>query len=131
MILGGVIYLHSIEDKRMKDTTREYLDMFWEARARFVLGTTNWGEVDEKVGKIREEQLAKTWSGMTDSGSRLLRFDLTEKSARTFLDTILGQLIFGGNEDLKEEQQISFPRKNNRKKRKKLYVVSSYNNING
>jgi len=105
MTLGGVIYLLSIAEKRMKGTTRRNLDMFHQlcgdkALARVVLGTTNWGEVDETVGQKREEQLAKTfWNTMTASGSKLLRFDRTERSARAFLDAILGQLNFDGNDD--------------------------------
>jgi hypothetical protein len=69
-----------------------------KALARVVLGTTNWGEVDETVGQKREEQLAKTfWNTMTASGSKSLRFDRTETSARAFLDAILDQLEFGEN----------------------------------
>jgi len=106
MKLGGVIYLLSIADKRMKGTTRRNLDMFHQlcgnkALARVVLGTTNWGEVLKDVGEKREQQLAKTfWNTMTASGSISLRFDKSEKSARDFLDTILGQLEFGGNEEV-------------------------------
>ena len=105
MTLGGVIYLLSIAEKRMKGTTRRNLDMFHQlcgdkALARVVLGTTNWGEVDETVAQKREEQLAKTfWNTMTASGSKFLRFDRTETSARAFLDAILGQLKLDGNDD--------------------------------
>ena len=57
------------------------------ALARVVLGTTHWGEVDEDEGKMREQQLAKTFWG-----SKSLRFEQTKVSARAFLDFILGQL---------------------------------------
>ena len=104
MTLGGVIYLLSIEDKRMKGTTRRNLDIFHhlcgdKALARVVLGTTKWGEVDVNVGERREQQLAKTFWNLTASGSKLLRFHNTESSARAFLDAIIGQLEFGGNEE--------------------------------
>ena len=69
------------------------------ALARVVLGTTHWREVDENEGKIREQQLAETF--WNDSGSKL-RFHQTESSARAFLDVILGQLEFGGNEEISE-----------------------------
>ena len=98
MTLGGVIYLLSIADKRMKGTTRRNLDMFHQlcgdkALARVVLGTTNWGEVQEDVAMMREQQLAKTfWEPMTSSGSKLLRFNKTQKSAVVFVDTILDRL---------------------------------------
>jgi len=106
MTLGGVIYLLSIADKRMKGTTRRNLDMFHQlcgdkALARVVLGTTNWGEVNKDVGDRREAQLANTfWDNMTASGSKLLRFDRTESSARAFLDAIFEQLKFGGNQEI-------------------------------
>ena len=63
-----------------------------DALAKVVLGTTHWGEVDENKGKMHEQQLVNTWNTMTDSGSKSLRFDQTEVSARAFLDAILGQL---------------------------------------
>ena len=106
MKLGGVIYLQSIADKRMKGTTRKNLDMFHQlcgdkSLARVVLGTTNWEEVAENIGATREQQLAKTfWSTMTDSGSKSLRFDRTGKSAWAFLDAILGELEFDRNEEI-------------------------------
>ena len=106
MKLGGVIYLLSIADKRLMNTTRRNLDIFYQlcgekALARVVLGTTNWGEVEENVGEKREEQLAKTfWNTMTASGSKSLRFDQTERSARAFLDAILDQLEFGENGEI-------------------------------
>ena len=106
MTLGGIIYLQSIADRRMKGATRRNIDMFHQlcgdkALSRVVLGTTNWGEIDEKVGSWREEQLAMTfWDTMIDSGSKLLRFDRTEGSARAFLDAILDQLEFGKNGEI-------------------------------
>ena len=54
---------------------------------RVVLGTTHWGEVDEDEGKIREQQLAKSFWG-----SKSLRFEQTKVSARALLDFILNQL---------------------------------------
>ena len=108
MTLGGVIYLQSIADKRMMGTTRRNLDMFSQfcgdkALARVVLGTTNWGEVDENVGKMREEQLIKTfWNTMIDSKSKSLRFDKTKGlgSAQVFLNSILDQLDFDENKEI-------------------------------
>jgi hypothetical protein len=112
MTLGGVIYLQSIADNQMMGTTRRNLDIFHrlcgnKAVTRVVLGTTNWGEVDEKVGKKREQQLAETfWKNTTASGSKLLRFDKTERSARAFVDAILGQLKFGENEEILDDNVL-------------------------
>ena len=112
MTLGGVIYLLSIADKRMKGTTRRNLDMFHQlcgdkALARVVLGTTNWGEVEEHVGAQREEQLARTfWNTMTASGSKLLRFNKSQTSSRAFLNAILDQLEFGKNEEILDDNVL-------------------------
>ena len=98
MTLGGVIYLQSIAEPRLKGAALRNLDMFHQlcgdkALARVVLGTTNWGEIEGDVGEEREQQLAKIfWKTMIASGSKSLRFDITEGSARTFLDAILDQL---------------------------------------
>ena len=100
MTLGGIIYLLSIGEKRMKGTTRRSLDMFHHlcgdnALARVILGTTNWGEVEEDVGVRREQQWIKTfWEPMMSSGSKSLHFVKTKSSARAFLDAILGELFF-------------------------------------
>ena len=106
MTLGGVIYLLSIADIRMKGTTRRNLDMFHQlcgdkALARVILGTTYWGRVEGDEGVRREQQLAKTfWKPMTSSGSKLLRFDKTEKSAVGFVDAILDRLKSGEEDNV-------------------------------
>jgi hypothetical protein len=95
MKLGGVIYLQSIAEKRMKGTTRRNLEMFrrlcgGNALSKVVLGTTNWGEVSEDVGQRREVQLADGfWKDL--KGSNRLRFYQTQESARRFLNVILSQ----------------------------------------
>ena len=112
MKLGGVIYLQSIADKRMKGTTRRNLDMFCQlcgdkAFERVVLGTTNWGEVDKNVAKKREHQLTNNfWNTMIALGSRSLPFDQTKESARAFLDVILSQLEFGENEEIMSDKVL-------------------------
>ena len=106
MKLGGVIYLHSIADKKMKGTTRKNLDMFRKlcgdnALGRVILGTTNWGGVKEDEGSIREQDLVEIfWKNMIELGSKPLRFDQTKESARAFLDAILKQLIFDENGEI-------------------------------
>ena len=109
MKLGGVIYLHDITERRMRGTTNRNLDMFHqlcgdEALARVILGTTNWGEVDEEKGKDREKELATNFlRTMIDLGSKMLRFVQTKESARAFLDAILGQLEFYKNEKIEND----------------------------
>jgi hypothetical protein len=96
MQLGGVIYLQSIAEKRMKGTTRRNLDMFRrlcgkDALSQVVLGTTNWGDISEDVGKRRESQLVEGfWKEL--KASNIKRFYQTQESAQDLLDVILGQL---------------------------------------
>ena len=109
MKLGGVIYLHSISETKMRGATNKNLGVFQrlcgdKALARVVLGTTNWGEVNKERGEVRERQLATTfWKTMIDSGSKMLRFDDTKESARAFLNAILGQLKFDENGEIKND----------------------------
>jgi hypothetical protein len=97
MKLGGVIYLQTIAEKRMKGTTLRNLKMFRrlcgeKALDMVVLGTTNWGEVDEGVGKRREDQLQNNfWKDMISQGSQVLRFYKDQPSAQAFLHSILGR----------------------------------------
>jgi hypothetical protein len=104
MKLGGVIYLQSIADKRMKSMTLRDLETFFQlcgdkALARVILGTTNWEEVKDDVGEKREQQLDKTfWNTVNASGTKSLRFERTDISARVFLDAILTKLEFGTDE---------------------------------
>ena len=106
MTLGGIIYLLSIADKRMNGSTFKNLDMFYQlcgdkALATVVLGTTNWGDVEEDVGVKREQQLATNfWKSMTSSGSKLLRFDKTEESAVAFVNAILDRLKSGEEDNV-------------------------------
>ena len=111
MKLGGVIYLLNIEDETSKICRN--LSMLCQlcgdnALARVVLGTTHWGEVDENEGRVREQRLANTfWRG---SGSKSLRFDLTKRCSRAFLDVILGQLEVGRIEEILEGRAQARPR---------------------
>ena len=109
MILGGVIYLQSIAERRIRGRTIKNLDVLHQicgdkALARVILGTTNWGEDNEEIGKDREQELATNFlKTMIDSGSKMLRFYNTKESARAFLNTILGQLKFDKNGKIKND----------------------------
>ena len=95
MKLGGVIYLQTIAEKRMKGTTLRNLKMFRrlcgeDALKMVVLGTTNWGEVERDVGEHRERQLrGNFWKDMIRLESKMRRFENTPSSAQGFLNFIL------------------------------------------
>ena len=105
MKLGGVICLLSIADKRFKDMNFDMLHQLFgdKKSSRVVLGTTNWGRVDEKVGNQRERQMTVACGNTTTtSGLKPLRFIETESSARALLDAILSHMEFNGEEILNE-----------------------------
>jgi hypothetical protein len=80
----------------MKGATRRNLAMFRrlcgeDALAKVIIGTTNWGEVDLKVGEGREQQLCdKFWKDMAKSGVR--RFENTPDSAKRICSVILKKI---------------------------------------
>ncbi|KAG2119830.1 P-loop containing nucleoside triphosphate hydrolase protein [Suillus discolor] len=80
MKLSGILYFHDISQTRMFGTSRKNLDMFRrlcgkDAEKNVVLVTTKWSEVQEEVGKRREQQLKSSfWQEMIQHGSQVARF---------------------------------------------------------
>lgn len=98
MRLAGIIYLHEITQPRMLGTSRKNLDMFTrlcgpEAIKNVILITTKWDELSsEGIGRLRESQLkGEHWRHMVDMGSRIHRFDGTQRSARRIVNYILAK----------------------------------------
>ncbi|KAF8064882.1 P-loop containing nucleoside triphosphate hydrolase protein [Lyophyllum atratum] len=95
MTLAGVIYLHEITLTRMTGTARKNLDMFDKlcgpnAGPNIILATTKWNEVKKKVGARREKELRATqWKEMIGHGSRMSRFEDSQKSAKAIIKLIL------------------------------------------
>ncbi|KAF8056289.1 hypothetical protein FPV67DRAFT_1678222 [Lyophyllum atratum] len=95
MTLAGVIYLHEITLTRMTGTARKNLDMFDKlcgpnAGPNIILATTKWNDVKKKVGEHREKDLRATqWKEMIDRGSRMSRFEASQKSAKAIMKLIL------------------------------------------
>ncbi|KAG6884075.1 hypothetical protein C0993_001631 [Termitomyces sp. T159_Od127] len=100
MRLAGIIYLHEITQPRMLGTSRKNLDMFTrlcgpEAIRNVILVTTKWDELagaGEGVGRLREAQLkAEHWRHMIEMGSRVYRFDGTQRAARRVVNYVLAR----------------------------------------
>ncbi|KAG6887069.1 hypothetical protein C0992_000958 [Termitomyces sp. T32_za158] len=98
MRLAGIIYLHEITQPRMLGTSRKNLDMFTrlcgpEAIKNVILITTKWDELSsEGIGKLRESQLkGEHWKHMVEMGSRVHRFDGTQRLARRIVNYILAK----------------------------------------
>ncbi|XP_006459426.1 hypothetical protein AGABI2DRAFT_134872, partial [Agaricus bisporus var. bisporus H97] len=94
--LCGILYLHRISDNRMGGTTLKNLDMFQKLCGkdhfkRVILTTTMWPEdtSDVKDAEGREEELRNEyWKFMIDKGSCIERFDGTQASAWSILDSV-------------------------------------------
>jgi len=62
-----------------------------DALQNVVLVTTMWDEVDEETGLSPEEELRNDfWKSMIDSGSRMMQFRRSYKSAWEILDQLSG-----------------------------------------
>ncbi|KAG6907316.1 hypothetical protein DXG01_009435 [Tephrocybe rancida] len=98
MKLAGVIYLHEITQPRMLGTSRKNLDMFVrlcgpDAIKNVILATTKWDELpSNEMGEMRESQLkGEHWKHMVELGSRIHRFDCSQRSARRIVNYILAK----------------------------------------
>ncbi|KAG6826662.1 hypothetical protein H0H92_014935 [Tricholoma furcatifolium] len=98
MKLAGVIYLHEITQPRMLGTSRKNLDLFTrlcgpDAIKNVILATTKWGELPNiQTGELRESQLkSEHWRHMLDMGSRVHRFEGSQRSARRIVNYILSK----------------------------------------
>lgn len=96
ILLTGLLFLHRISDNRMAGTSRKNTDIFEmlcgsKALQNVILVTTMWDTVDEQVGSEREEELRTLfWDSMLTSGSRMMRFDHTSRSAWDILGQFTG-----------------------------------------
>ncbi|TFK33827.1 P-loop containing nucleoside triphosphate hydrolase protein [Crucibulum laeve] len=95
ILLSGILYFHRITDNRMAGTPLKNLRMFEElcgknAFQNVILTTTMWDEVNEEVGKLREEELIhKYWKSMMDRKSKTMRFENDRQSAFNVLAPLL------------------------------------------
>ncbi|KAI1843814.1 hypothetical protein JX265_001107 [Neoarthrinium moseri] len=92
--LKGVIYLHRIQDNRMKGSARRYLDVFKsicgeEALANVMLVTTFWNKVpDQELGEYlrREQELIDDyWAPLQNKGSVIAQFDGSKEAAESLI----------------------------------------------
>jgi hypothetical protein len=86
--LNGIIYLHSINEIRMKGSARQSLDMFQQlcgpdCYKNVVLATTFWDKVTKATGIQREKELRENdqfWGLLFKEGSKIVR--LTQNRAK-------------------------------------------------
>ncbi|KAF4614584.1 hypothetical protein D9613_003448 [Agrocybe pediades] len=98
-VLGGVIYLHDVSNKRFSGTARRNLEMFNlmcgdHALSRVVFGTTNWTRITEDRGVRSEDELEGVhWRSMLEQGARTKRFEDSYESAFSFIKDIIGRAL--------------------------------------
>jgi hypothetical protein len=87
--LSGIIYLHRINQPRMRGSAKRNIMMFKKlcgdnALKNVILATTMWDLVGEDVGAARVKQLIDTkdfWGYMASNGSQVYRHNNTYQSA--------------------------------------------------
>jgi len=95
ILLSGLLYFHRISDNRMAGTPLKNLRMFEElcgknAFHNVILTTTMWDEVDEQIGRLREEELkSRYWRSMLDRNSTTSRFLGTRDSALRLIEPLI------------------------------------------
>ena len=97
MLLSGIIYLHSISDARMTNSSLQNLRMFRKLCGddnlkNVVLVTTKWGITPEEDAHRRERDLTSEtgfWGTMIAAGSSVRRFENSTASAKALVEDIL------------------------------------------
>lgn len=109
LLLSGIIYLHPINEVRMKGTSKNNLRMFramcgTEPLSCVVLATTMWDKVDGSTGEERQERIVKDyWQDMVTAGSVVMKHDDTKESALAIISHIIAR---GKQMPLKIQHQI-------------------------
>ena len=89
---AGILFFHSIAEKRMRGAPLLNLSMFEElcgpqALRNVVLTTTMWDKEDRLVALQREEELRENfWQPMLARGCQMARFHYTNQSAWGIID---------------------------------------------
>ena len=92
--LSGIIYLHSISDKRFTGVAGRNFNIFRKlcgdaALANVVLVTNMWGEVSPEVGEARESELSGNFfKPVLDLGAQMVRHHNTVHSAHDVIRRI-------------------------------------------
>jgi hypothetical protein len=97
ILLSGIIYLHPINESRMRGSARHNIQMFKKlcgnaALKNVILATTKWDLVEEDVGVKRQSELVDKrgfWGCMVLHGSMTHRHDNTQQSAMRLIGHIV------------------------------------------
>ncbi|KIM56678.1 hypothetical protein SCLCIDRAFT_74254, partial [Scleroderma citrinum Foug A] len=95
VFLSAVLCFHPIIDNRVRWTSCDRLPLLHELcgnspRSQFVLVTTMWDDVEEKVGMERLAELKENyWRPMIERGFRLFCYRNTSESAAELLHIVV------------------------------------------
>ncbi|KAL8826199.1 MAG: hypothetical protein Q9191_003951 [Dirinaria sp. TL-2023a] len=109
ILLSGIIYLHSISDARMTNSSLQNLRMFRKLCGddnlkNVILVTTKWGITPEEDAHRRERDLTSEngfWGTMIAAGSSVRRFENSNASAKSLVEDIL----YGGQRFMPKIQE--------------------------
>ncbi|TDL14538.1 P-loop containing nucleoside triphosphate hydrolase protein [Rickenella mellea] len=112
--LTGVIYMHSIIDRKVEGSTRRIFRMFQELCGsrnlnQVVIATTWWDKVDAPLAVEREGQLCsdKTlFKPMLDLGATMVRHEMRHDHGFSSAQNILHYLLQYKTMDLKIQKQL-------------------------
>lgn len=95
LLLSGIVYLHPINNVRMRGSDKSNLAMFkamcgQTSLSCVVLATTMWNSVGEEVALRRQHELGSNhWKSMVDAGSQIVRHSNSRASALHIIDLIM------------------------------------------
>ena len=98
MIIGGVLYVHDIMDKKflaadkriIKGLCQRYGD---SSMQNTTLVTTNWGPPMPEGSSNREKALNGHWDSVIRKGAMMHRFDNDLVSAQAIIDSLLERIV--------------------------------------
>jgi len=102
VIVGGVLYIHDITNKKFKAADRQIMEVFHGFHRKYrgsaiqntILATTNWGPPKPEDSENREKELMNThWVTMISQGAELRRFLLDSESAWAIINDLLGHIV--------------------------------------
>jgi hypothetical protein len=62
-----------------------------DVEAAVIIGTTKWGQIESRMGEQREEELSAVCRKIFSAGTKVYRYEDSEKSAWKMVDAILAR----------------------------------------
>jgi hypothetical protein len=102
MTIGGIVYMHNINENRMRASLKTNLNMFMkicgeDAFKKVILATTQWQRLQVEDGERLEQQLKhKYWRELLDGGAEVMQIrDMVGKWEREIIKRSIERLLAG------------------------------------